>query len=118
MRAGLTADNAFIAQVTVTKDFIVIHFARTATGPFKDGEWDFGPSGFYDQKNFVIQDLDNPSRSYSPVSAQSTNNGMGKIWNISFNRFAATRFKLTCKFYDSDNPPYVFEEIVLGEPDE
>jgi hypothetical protein len=116
MRAGLKTNDAFIAQITVTKDFIVIHYCRTATGPFKEGEWDYAMSGFYDQNNFILQDLDNPSRSYNPVSAVSTNNGMGRICSTSFNRINSTRLKLTFGPY-SENPPFVIEEIILGEPD-
>ena len=117
MRAGLVADNIYIPQFTVTRDFIVVHFARTATLAWADGDWDSGISGFYYPQHFSIQDLDNPARSYSPVSAQSTSNGMGRIWTVSFNRFPATRFKLTMIQYSGESPPFVFEEIILGEPD-
>jgi hypothetical protein len=41
---------------------------------------------------------------------------MGRILSTSFNRINSTRFKLTVGPY-GENPPYVFEEIVLGEPD-
>ena len=116
-RAGLTADNIFIAQITVTRDFMVIHYCRTATGPFKEGEDTYAPSGFYYPQNFILQDLNNPSRSYNPVSAQAHSNGMGRILSTSFNRVNSTRFKLTVGPY-GENPPFVFEEIILGEPDQ
>ena len=115
-RAGLTADNIFIAQITVTREFMVIHYCRTATGPFKEGEDTYAPSGFYYPQNFILQDLNNPPRSYNPVSAQAHSNGMGRILSTSFNRVNSTHFKLTVGPY-GENPPYVFEEIVLGEPD-
>jgi hypothetical protein len=115
-RAGLTADNIFIAQITVTRDFMVIHYCRTATGPFKEGEDTYAPSGFYYPQNFILQDLNNPSRSYNPVSAQEHHNGMGRILSTSFNRINSTRFKLTVGPY-GENPPFVIEEIILGEPD-
>jgi len=113
MQAGLPVNNVFVPQITVTRDYIVIHFCRSATG-----EWENGISGFYDRRNFTLQDLDNPSRFYSPVSARSTNNGMGTIWSISFDRFTAVRFSLSCKPYGSTNPAIIFEEIILGEPNE
>jgi hypothetical protein len=116
-QAGVAVD-FYIAQITVTRDFMVIHYCRTATGPFKESEWEYAPSGFYSSGNFILQDLNNPSRSYNPISARSTDNGMGRICSTSFNRINATRFKLECKPYGSTNPPYVFEEIVLGEPDQ
>jgi hypothetical protein len=116
-KAGLATDNIFIAQITITRDFMVIHYSRTAQGVFKEGEWDYAPSGFYGSGNFILQDLNNPSRSYNPVDARSTDNGMGRICSTSFNRINSTRFKLTVGPY-GENPPYVFEEIVLGEPDQ
>jgi TolB-like protein len=117
MKSGLAADNIFIAQITVTKDFMVIHYCRTATGPFKEGEDTYAPSGFYYPQNFILQDLNNPSRSYNPVDARNHSNGMGRILSTSFNRINSTRFKLTVGPY-GENPPFVFEEIVLGEPDQ
>jgi TolB-like protein len=116
MKSGLAADNIFIAQITVTKDFMVIHYCRTATGPFKEGEDTYAPSGFYYPQNFILQDLNNPSRSYNPVDARNHSNGMGRILSTSFNRINSTRFKLTAGPY-GENPPFVFEEIILGEPD-
>ena len=116
MKSGLAADNIFIAQITVTRDFMVIHYCRTATGPFKEGEDAYAPSGFYYPQNFILQDLNNPSRSYNPVDARNHSNGMGRILSTSFNRINSTRFKLTVGPY-GENPPFVFEEIILGEPD-
>ena len=117
MKSGLAADNIFIAQITVTRDFMVIHYCRTATGPFKEGEDAYAPSGFYYPQNFILQDLNNPSRSYNPVDARNHSNGMGRILSTSFNRINSTRFKLTVGPY-GENPPFVFEEIILGEPDQ
>jgi TolB-like protein len=116
MKSGLAADNIFIAQITVTRDFMVIHYCRTATGPFKEGEDTYAPSGFYYPQNFILQDLNNPSRSYNPVDARNHSNGMGRILSTSFNRINSTRFKLTVGPY-GENPPFVFEEIILEEPD-
>jgi hypothetical protein len=114
-KAGLATDNIFIAQIT--RDFIVIHYSRTAQGVFKEGEWDYAPSGFYTSGNFILQDLNNPSRSYNPENSRSTDNGMGRICSTSFNRINLTRFKLTVGPY-GENPPCIFEETVLGEPDQ
>jgi hypothetical protein len=116
MKAGLPADNIFIPQITVTSDFIVIHFCRNAQGPFADEDWNTGISGFYDAKNFTLQNIDNASQFYSPVSAQYTNNGMGRIWTLSYDRFTAAKLKLSVKPY-GEEPPYVFEDIVIGKPD-
>ena len=115
-RAGIAVKDVFIPQIDVTKDFIVIHFCRNATGAWEDEKSGTGISGFYYDKNFTLQNLDSPSQFYSPVSALSTGNGMGGIWALSYKRFNATRIKLTGKQYDGDQP-FVFEEIILGEPD-
>jgi hypothetical protein len=69
-------------------------------------------------QNFTLQDLDNPSRFFTEVTAQETHNGMGRIWNVSYRRFNATRLRLSGKQYSGDAAPFVFEEIILGEPDE
>lgn len=117
-KAGLRVNNVFVPQVTVAGGYITIHFARSATGAWDDSDnWDYGPSGFYDQRNFILQDLENPSRSYNPVSAQETRNGMGKIWSVSFREIKSKRFKLTFYLYPGEDPPYIFDEIILGEPD-
>ena len=116
-RAGLNVNDVFIPQVTVTKDFIVIHFCRNRDGGWEDGEWNSGMSGFYDERLFKLQNLDNPSQFFSPVSAQSTSNGMGRIWTISYKYFNATRLKLEGRQYSGDGQPFVFEEINLKEPD-
>jgi hypothetical protein len=102
----------FIAQINVTADYIVFFFARKAEGDYSNGV-----GGFWDREHFTVQDPDNPSQFYEPVSAQRTSNGSGAIWTLSFNRFPMTRFKLTCRQPYSDNPPMVFEEITVGEPD-
>ena len=115
-RAGLNVNDVFIPQVTVTKDFIVIHFCRNAAGAWADEEWNSGISGFYDARNFTLQNLDNPSQFYTPVTALSTSNGMGRIWALSYRRFNATRLQLIGKQYDSGQP-FVFEEIILDKPD-
>jgi len=124
-KAGLPADNVFIGQITVAGGYMTIHFARTAQGAWNSStgsvgsiEWDYAPSGFYYKENFTLQDLENPSRSYNPVSDQSSGNGMGRIWSITFNQVNSRRFKLTFKLYPGDNPPYIIDEIILGEPDQ
>jgi hypothetical protein len=117
-RAGLAVNDIFIPQITVTRDFIVIHFCRNATGTWEDGG-SSGISGFYYKgENFTLQDLDNPSQFFSEVTAQETHNGMGRIWNVSYRRFNATRLRLSGKQYSGDAAPFVFEEIIIGEPDQ
>jgi hypothetical protein len=116
MRAGLPVNNMFIPKITATADFIVIHLCRNAEGPFADEDWNTGISGFYHADNFRLQDLDNPSQFYIPVSSLCTSYGLGRIWTLSFNRFPGTKLRLTCKPY-GEEPPFVFEQIVISKPD-
>jgi hypothetical protein len=110
--AGLPAE-VYIPQIIVTGEYIVIFFSGAAEGDFSNGM-----RGFYDAKAFTLQDLNNPSKFYDISSARATDNGMCRIYSLSYKRFPSTRFKLSLKQYWSDQQPYVFEEIVLGEPDE
>jgi len=112
MQAGLPI-NFYIAQIIASNDYIVVFFARSPTGDFSNGH-----SGFWETRDFSLQDLDNPSRFYTPVQARETSNGMGTIWSISFNRFPATRFKMTANGrWPYGSEPIVWEEIKMGEPD-
>jgi len=108
--------NFYIAQIDVSNDFIIFHFARNAQGDFSNGH-----SGFWLAEHFTLQDLDNPSRFYKPVLERGSGNGGGTIWLLSFNRFPATRFKLFIErggFPYSNNVQIIWDEIVLGEPDQ
>ncbi|MCL2440557.1 MAG: penicillin-binding protein activator LpoB [Treponema sp.] len=112
MQAGLPI-NFYIAQITASNDYIVIFFARSGTGDFSNGH-----SGFWEIGDFSLQDLDNPSRFYTPVQARETTNGMGTIWSLSFRRFPATRFKMTANGkWPYGTEPIVWEEIILDKPD-
>jgi hypothetical protein len=113
-QAGLPVD-FYIAQINVTGDYIVFSFARSAEGDFSNGL-----SGAWDKVGDIsLQDLNNPSRFYTPVQFRDSYNGMGTTWSMSFNRFPSARFKITAKGrwpYDTATS-FVWEEITLGEPD-
>jgi hypothetical protein len=117
-QAGLPAD-MWIPQVIATNDYIVIFFAEKAAGDFSDGRSGIYYSEWRDANLIQLQDLDNPSRFYKPVSINKSDNGGGRIWSMSFRRFPATRFSLTCEKvgFHPNQTPMVFEEIILGEPD-
>jgi len=107
--------NFYIAQIDVSGDFIIFHFARSAQGDFSNGH-----NGFWYAEQFTLQDLDNPSRFYKPALDRRTSNGMGTIWLVSFNRFPATRFKLYTEsggYPYSDGVQIIWDEIILNEPD-
>jgi hypothetical protein len=119
MQAGLPAD-MWIPQIITSNDYIVIFFAGKASGDFSDGRNGIYYSDWRDANLIQLQDLDNPSRFYKPVSINKSDNGGGTIWSMSFKRFPATRFGLTCEKvgFHPNQTPMVFEEITLGEPDE
>ena len=104
-----TPENIYISHITVSNDFIVIYFAGRPQGE--------GDAYIYagDARNYMVHDLDNPSRSYNAVNRIS-GGGLGSVKSASFRRFSATRFKLTMRF--SANEEYVVDEIILGEPDQ
>jgi len=109
----------WIPQVIVSNNYIVIFFAGGATGDFSGGRGGIFFSEWRDANSVQLQDLDNPSRFYKPVSINSHNNGGGAIFSMSFNRFPATRFSLTCERvgWHGNQTPMVFEEITLVNPD-
>ena len=103
-----TPENIYISHITVSNDFIVIYFAGRPQGE--------GDAYIYagDGRNYMVHDLDNPSRSYNAVNRIS-GGGAGSVKSASFRRFSATRFKLTMRY--SATEEYVADEIILGEPD-
>jgi len=115
MQAGLPAE-IWIPQIIVTKEFIVIFFAGGPSGDFSDGRGRIYFNPWREANNVQLQDLDSPARFYKPVSINYHSNGGGALYSMSFNRFPAKRFKLSCNFHNE--PPQVFEEIAFGEPDE
>jgi TolB-like protein len=112
------AVNVYIAQMVYTEDYTVIHFARQPEGDFSNG---ISGTGWGEEiKKVTLQDLDNPSKFYTPVSSKYTNNGMGDTWSLSFNRLTAKRFKLVSEnwaFRSSDKKQTFYEVVIPGEPD-
>ena len=100
----------YIPQIIVSNDYIVIYFTTTPQGEYRiPAIYNTNSLGDYS-----VQDLDNPSRFYSAVNAVY-GGGQATVASVSFRRFPATRFKFTIGHPNSEL--YVFEEIVLGEPD-
>ena len=124
-RDSQLVNDIFIPQIIVTNNTIVIYTCSNKSGIYRhaasetnwDIDWDPGIDGFYNSRNFTLQDLDNPSRTLQPVQALSTDNGMGKIWSLTFNNPGSARLQLTGKQYSGDAQPFVFEEIIMGDAD-
>ena len=74
---------------------------RTASGPNNMG------ANWHDR---VIQDLDNPSKSYKDIDQRYVDD----YTVITFENVTTRRFSLA----DVDErPPVIFDEIIIGEPD-
>jgi hypothetical protein len=109
-QSGVPRD-LYIPQIIVSNDYIVIYFATRPQG-------EYGIPAIYNTNSlgdYSVQDLDNPSRFYSAVNAVY-GGGQATVASVSFRRFPATRFKFTIGHPNSEL--YVFEEIILGEPDQ
>jgi len=125
LRDGSLVKNIFIPQITVSDNSIVIYFCANSQGVYGpdlivndwDIIWDSGVDGFYNSEYFSLYDSEDPSQVYKPAQANSTNNGMGKIWSLTFNNLTSTRFKLTGKQYFTDQSNFIFDEIIMSEPD-
>jgi len=114
--SGLPVRNVFLAQMVYTDEFTVIYFANSAQGSFANGTGGTSTYCWQEWKSLQLQDLDNPSRFYTPVNAQQSNNGGGTIWTISFRRLPVKRFKLVA---DSWGDLQTFYEVIVpDQPDE
>ena len=125
LRDGSPLKNIFIPQITVSDNSVIIYFCANSQGVYGpdlivndwDIIWDSGVDGFYNSEYFTLYDSEDPSQVYKPAQANSTNNGMGKIWSLTFNNLTSTRFKLTGKQYFTDQSDFIFDEIIMSEPD-
>ena len=81
-----------------------------SNGGNPEGEW--RNSWRINADQFVLQDLDRPSRTWVRANYGDDKPSGGMFF--SFEGVTARRLSLTCK---ADNPNVVFDEIVLGEPD-
>jgi len=114
--SGIPLKNVFLAQMVYTNDFTVIYFADKAQGSFQDGIHGTSTYCWQEWKTLQLQDLDNPSKFYTPVNGEQSSNGGGAIWSISFKRLPVKRFKLSA---DSWGDKQEFSEVIVpDQPDE
>ncbi|MDR1420011.1 MAG: CsgG/HfaB family protein [Treponema sp.] len=107
-KAGVEMD-AYIDRIVIRSGYFTVYLVNKAMG--KGG----GPgSGNWvnSRTSTILQDLDRPARTWSPINSgdDSVNGGVF----LTFQGVTATRFSITHGYYD---PPVVFDEIILGEPD-
>jgi len=88
-----------------------IYLTRSATGNASDEPNSDWRGGGHQERHYVLQDLDNPARSWNPSGGRLS----GYSWSddgfwFNFKDVTATRFSFTDTYI---NPPSVFEEIDL-----
>ena len=103
--------NVYLDRIEVRNNMISFFMVDKpiSNGRSPDGNWNYNYSR---SEDFVLQDLDRPSRTWNRNSfGNDTASGGGYI---SFQSVTGSRFSLTSK---TGNPSIVFDEIVLGAPD-
>jgi len=110
--SGVAVKNVFLAQMVYTDEYTVIYFANSAEGSFQNGTGGTATYCWQEWRTLQLQDLDNPSRFYTPVNAEQSSNGGGTIWWISFRRLPVKRFKLVA---DSWGNLQTFYEVIIPE---
>ncbi|MDR0303094.1 MAG: CsgG/HfaB family protein [Treponema sp.] len=106
--AGLPI-NCYLHKIEVKGKYLIVYQsgdARIASGRGAPGYW-------YITYNVILTDLDNPTKTWQPTSHQDNVGGTG-YEALSFENVTAARFSLECSWYGQN----IYEEIILGEPDE
>jgi hypothetical protein len=109
---GGIGENGYILKVVVNGKNMLIYLTRVPRG-IHDGRaapfyWSFGGN------DVLLTDLDNPAKMWNPVSHSDLNgpDDTGEV--LSFENVTATRFSLEMNWEGL----HIFEEILLGEPDQ
>ncbi|MCL2720724.1 MAG: hypothetical protein FWD47_05235 [Treponema sp.] len=106
---GGMPQGVYIDRIVVHGNFMNIFLSNRETGPST------GHSGVpYYMNNSFIQDLDRPQVTYRPVREAEHREGQAVFWVITFENVQSRRFALS---NTSRNPNFVFEEIIIGNPD-
>ena len=104
--------NAYLDKVTISNGYATFYLTSVSNGKgnLRDipGYWGTGSS----KGTVVLQNLGNKDLSYNDVDADSFINRTGQY--VSFDSIVGNRFSLS---YQGDQPPIVFNEIVLRKPD-
>jgi len=113
--SGVAVRNVFLAQMVYTDEYTVIYFANSEQGSFENGTGGTATYCWQEWRTLQLQDMDNPSRFYTPVNAEQSSNGGGTIWWISFKRLPVKRFKLIADSWG--NLQTFYEVIIPDSPD-
>jgi hypothetical protein len=105
--------NAYLDRVEVKGDTVIFFLVNEAisNGGVPAGEWRH--SWRVNASQFILQDLDRPSRTWERANFGDDEAGSGGMF-FAYQGVNARRLKLTDR--ESD-PNVVFDEIILGEPD-
>jgi hypothetical protein len=111
MQGGVDKD-AYLDRITASGGTVNVYLvdkpiARGSSYGIGGNGWRYGARAVT-----ILQDLDNPARTWNPTADGEDSVSGGNY--ITFEGVTAKRFSLTNNYV---NPPLVFEEIVLGEPD-
>jgi TolB-like protein len=114
-KAGMGV-TCYLVKARVSGSFVTFFLTVVPTGQSRNfyGQDIFYWSG-YDSR-VTLQNLDNPARSWNPVRSGRTSGDEELNGNVfvTFENITGTRFKFSSSV---QNPPSVFDEIILGEPD-
>jgi TolB-like protein len=106
MQGGVDKD-AYIAKIVVRGGYLNVYISNVPQGV---GGY-YSIAGFGGWGNALLQDLDNPSKIYNPVTSTSDSDTQCMI--VSYQGVTARRFSITT----DDRPPFIFDEVVIGTPD-
>jgi TolB-like protein len=106
--AGLPI-NCYLHKIEVKEKYLIVY----QSGDAKIAKDRGAPGYWYINYNVILTDLDNPAKTWQPINHQDDVGGTG-YEAISFENVSATRFSLECSWSGQN----IYDEIILGEPDE
>ena len=103
--------NGYLDRIEAKNGTVNIYLVNVAIakGSRPEGDW---YQIFVPLTNIILQDLDNPSRTCTATASGGDDVTSGCYFT--FQGVTATRFSLTNKYV---NPPMIFDEVILGQPD-
>jgi TolB-like protein len=105
--------DVYLWKIVVRGEFMSIYLTRSATGSANNEpnrDW-FG--GGHQESHYVLQDLNNPARSWNPSGGKISGYSWGDegFW-FNFKNVTATRFSFSDNYL---KPPSIFDEIDLDK---
>jgi hypothetical protein len=109
-------DRVYLWKIVVRGEYMSIFLTNSAVGGTTNSPNNDWYGGGNRQSTYILQDLDNPSQSWNPEMGRSSGYSWGDegFW-FTFKGVTATRFSFANTYLRT---PSVFEEIILGEPDQ